>query len=214
MAGVDPRKKLELKRLELTDPRALRAVAHPLRLSLIGLLRREGPLTATQAGERLGESAQSCWFHLRQLAKYGLVEEAGRGNGRERPWKATAQFTSWPTVASTPELAAAAELFGSVVAERYFEALMRWLATKASEPPAWQDAADFGDTVLYVTAEELAELKREVRAIVDGYVERTPDRALRPPGARLVTFLHLAFPWDAFPLERAPPDPPDPRREP
>src|SRR5919205_634619 len=93
--------------VELTDPRALRAVAHPLRLTLIGLLRREGPLTATQCGERVGQSPAACSFHLRQLAKYGLVEEAGGGRGRERPWRATAQYTSWPEVADDPELTAA-----------------------------------------------------------------------------------------------------------
>jgi predicted ArsR family transcriptional regulator len=169
-------------------------VAHPLRLELIGLLRSEGPLTATKAGELLGESAQSCWFHLRQLAKHGLVEQAGGGRGRERPWRATAQFTTWPRVAPTPELAAAAQLFGTVLAERYFEALMRWLAGKADEPPEWQDAAHFGDSVLYLTAEELAELKREIRPLVDRFQERTEDKAARPRGARPVTFLHLAFP--------------------
>src|SRR5580700_11568611 len=80
---------------KLSDPRALRAMAHPIRLSLIGVLRREGPLTATQAGELIGESSASCSFHLRQLAKYGLVEEAGGGHGRERPWRATTMFTGW-----------------------------------------------------------------------------------------------------------------------
>ena len=95
---------------KLTDPRALRAMAHPIRLSLIGLLRREGPLTATHAGELIGESSASCSFHLRQLAKYGLVEEAGGGKGRERPWKATALFTSWPAVAVGPEAAAASSV--------------------------------------------------------------------------------------------------------
>ena len=68
--------------VELNDPRALRALAHPVRLSLVSLLRRAGPLTATQAGERIGESATTCSFHLRQLARYGLVEEAGGGRGR------------------------------------------------------------------------------------------------------------------------------------
>ncbi|HWJ42006.1 MAG TPA: helix-turn-helix domain-containing protein, partial [Solirubrobacterales bacterium] len=67
----------------LTDPRALRAMAHPTRLELIGLLRRGGPLTATRAARQIGESPASCSFHLRQLAKYGLVEEAGGGRGRE-----------------------------------------------------------------------------------------------------------------------------------
>jgi predicted ArsR family transcriptional regulator len=81
--------------VQLTDPRALRAVAHPTRLKLIALLRRLGPLTATQAGERIGESPSGCSFHLRSLAKWGLVEEAGGGRGRERPWQATANGHKW-----------------------------------------------------------------------------------------------------------------------
>src|SRR4051812_14179823 len=106
--------------VRLTDPRALRAVAHPTRLSLVGLLRREGPLTASQAADRLGETPQRCTYHLNQLAKHGLVEEAGGGRGRERPWQATAGATVVPT-AKTPEGAIAVQLFETVVAERYFE---------------------------------------------------------------------------------------------
>jgi predicted transcriptional regulator len=191
MSNADPR-----RTVELTDPRALRAVAHPLRLRLIGLLRRDGPLTATQAGKRLGESAQSCWFHLRQLAKYGLVEEAAGGHGRERPWQATAQITKLAKVPSTPEMAAATELFESVLAEGYFESLMRWIADQPNEPREWLDAAAFGDSLLYLTAPELAELKAQVRALVDPYFERTAERSLRPPDSRMVTFLHLAFPLE------------------
>ncbi|HVI18641.1 MAG TPA: helix-turn-helix domain-containing protein, partial [Gaiellales bacterium] len=65
----------DTRTLRLTDPRALRALAHPTRLRLVGLLRREGPLTATQAGALIDEVPASASFHLRQLAKYGLVEE-------------------------------------------------------------------------------------------------------------------------------------------
>src|SRR2546426_926461 len=79
-----------LSSVRLTDPRALRAYAHPTRIELVGLLRRQGPLTATQAAGLIGESVAGCSFHLRQLAKYGLVEEAGGGRGREKPWRATA----------------------------------------------------------------------------------------------------------------------------
>jgi DNA-binding transcriptional ArsR family regulator len=85
-----------------TDPRTLRALAHPIRLALLGLLRREGPLTATRAGELLGELPASCSFHLRQLARYGLVEEAGGGVGRRRPWRATARATTWPALPAGP----------------------------------------------------------------------------------------------------------------
>ena len=180
--------------IELTDPKALRAVAHPVRLRLVGLLRREGPLTATQAGERLGESPASCSFHLRQLAKYGLVEEAGGGRGRERPWRATALFTSWPGVARDPELAAATELLGRVVAERYFEQLLRWLEVRAEDALEWQEAAVFGDRMLYLTSDELARLDRDLESLLEPYVERTASRELRPEGARLVTLIRAAFP--------------------
>jgi Helix-turn-helix domain len=178
----------------LTDPRALRALAHPIRMSLVGLLRVHGPLTATRAGELLGESSASCSFHLRQLAKYGLVEEAGGGHGRERPWQATAMFTHWPEVADDPEVAAAAGLLGSLAAERYFDDTMRWLDARADEPQEWQQAAHFGDTYLYLTATELADLDDQVRALIDRYLDRQGNPALRPPGSRLVSYLHLAFP--------------------
>jgi len=180
----------------LTDPRALRAMAHPIRLSLIGVLRREGPLTATQAGTLIGESSASCSFHLRQLAKYGLVEEAGGGKGRERPWRATTMFTSWPEVAEGPEAAAASSLLNSVLAERYFEGLMRWLEAKPDAPEEWQRAAWFGDWMLYVTADELIELGAKARALLEPYIDRLLRPELRPPGARRVTYLHLAFPGD------------------
>jgi predicted ArsR family transcriptional regulator len=191
MSESEPR---SVKRL--SDPRALRALAHPTRLALVGLLRREGPLTATAAGELLGQSSASASFHLRQLAKYGLVEEAGGGTGRQRPWRATTMFTSWPDVTDDPEMTAAADLFAQVLAERYFEYLERWLARRHTEPQAWQEAAQFGDTMIYVTAEELAELAGQEHALVDRYLDRHDHPELRPPGARRVTYLHLAFPGD------------------
>jgi hypothetical protein len=200
----------------LSDPRALRALAHPMRISLVGLLRREGPLTATQAADLLRESSASCSFHLRQLAKYGLVEEAGGGRGRERPWQATAMFTGWPDVAGEPELQAAAGLLSSVIAERYFEYLMRWLDAKPGQPPEWQEAAHFGDTMIYATADELTELARQEAALLEPFVERLVRPGLRPPGARRVTYLHLAFPGDlsgAREREESPePGPPEPDR--
>jgi len=183
----------------LTDPRALRALAHPIRLELVGLLRRRGPLTATKAAELIGESSGSTSFHLRQLAKYGLVEEAGGGEGRERPWRATAMFTGWPDVAESPELAAASGLLRGVIAERYFEQLIRWLESHDSEPEEWQEAAHFGDTLLWITKEDLLELGREEQALMDRYIERQTKPELRPAGARLISYLHLAFP--AEPLE-------------
>jgi predicted ArsR family transcriptional regulator len=180
----------------LTDPRALRAYAHPVRMRLVGLLRTEGPLTATRAAELLGESTGTTSFHLRQLAKYGLVEEAGGGTGRQKPWRATTTSTAWDPAADTPELAAATGMVNTVLAEGYFEQLMRWLEASPDEPAQWRQAALFGDRILYVTAEELHELGRRVLELVDEYFERQVKPELRPPDARLVTYLHLAFPRD------------------
>lgn len=178
----------------LKDPRALRAYAHPVRMALVGLLRTEGPLTATKAAELLGESSGTCSFHLRQLAKYGLVEEAGGGTGREKPWRATAPLTSWRNNSDDPEMVAATGLLGAVQVEQYFEEATRWLDRSADEPPQWRDAAMLGDRILHVTADELKDLSHRIMHLVDEYFDRAQDPALRPEGARQVTYLHLAFP--------------------
>jgi DNA-binding transcriptional ArsR family regulator len=184
------------RQVKLTDPRALRAVAHPLRLRLLGLLRHEGPLTATRAAEHLGESPAATSFHLRQLAKYGLIEEAGGGRGRERPWRATALFTSWPGAAETPELAAATELLSTVIAERYFDQLMTWLERRSSEPREWQAHELFGDVAVHLTPDELGELDRSVQQLIEPYLDRIADPVLRPEGSRRVKFIALGFPLD------------------
>ena len=84
----DVRKSLDDVR-ELTDSQTLRALTHPVRIALIEALLLGGAMTATEVGERIGESPTTCSFHLRQLAKYGFVEEAGGGKGRSRPWRLT-----------------------------------------------------------------------------------------------------------------------------
>ncbi|HET7045596.1 MAG TPA: winged helix-turn-helix domain-containing protein [Gaiellaceae bacterium] len=173
--------------VELTDPRALRALAHPTRLELVGLLRREGPLTATQAAEKVGESPSSCSFHLRQLAKWGLVEEAGGGRGRERPWRATARYTSWD--AAAPEAAGASAALSSLVARRQLEELLAWYERAADEPPEWRTAAQWGDTLLALTPAELEELDARVAELVRSY-----ERDTAPEGSRPVVFFYAAHP--------------------
>jgi predicted ArsR family transcriptional regulator len=182
--------------VELTDPRALRAYAHPIRLKLVGLLRREGPLTATQAGGRIGESAASCSFHLRQLAKYGMVEEAGGGKGRERPWRATAVSTEWAATGPDPQSAAAGAMLSRVVVEHYFEGAIGWLDRRAEEDPEWAEKSVVADHAVYLTADELAEVGAKARALLDPYLERNEDASKRPDGARPVTYIQLGFPLD------------------
>jgi DNA-binding transcriptional ArsR family regulator len=179
--------------VELTDPRALRALAHPTRLELMSLLRRGGPLTATQAAEKTGESPASCSFHLRQLAKYGLVEEAGGGHGRERPWQATAIATEWASRGSE-EARIAGTLLSRVAVERYFQSAIEWLERQEDEPPEWRNAANFGDAMVYMTAEELHEVDDGIRALLEPYLARLEDAEPPAAGARAISIIALAFP--------------------
>lgn len=187
--------------VQLTEPRALRALAHPIRLELIALLRRGGPLTATQAGERIGESAASCSFHLRQLAKYGLVEEAGGGRGRERPWQATAISTEWAARGSDDETDMAGAMLSRVVVERYFQSALEWLERRSDEDPEWVDAAGMSDALVYMTAEELRDLDEGIRALLEPFLERLETHQPPAKGARPVNVIGLAFPLPAEPRE-------------
>ena len=183
-----------LPSIRLTDPRALRAYAHPTRMALVGLLRREGPLTATQASAVIGESVASCSFHLRQLAKYGLVEEAGGGRGRQKPWQATAMTTSWDDGPADPAAAAASEALQLAIAGLYFDLTTRWIRDRPREPAEWQQAAHFGDSLLYLTAAELTELGEQFQQLMRPYQERLVNPGLRPEGSRPISLVHLAFP--------------------
>jgi DNA-binding transcriptional ArsR family regulator len=185
--------------VELTDPRALRAVAHPTRLKLLAVLRRSGPLTATQAGDRIGESPAGCSFHLRQLAKWGLVEEAGGGRGRSRPWRATAINTEWGVQGPGGEFAEAGDLLTRVVVERWFEDTLQWVERRGDESDEWSEGALLEDRLVYVTAAELKELSGRIAALLEPYMRRVTDPGARPRGSRAATFLQLSFPYEDDP---------------
>ncbi|MCW2929591.1 MAG: hypothetical protein JWM19_553 [Actinomycetia bacterium] len=178
----------------LTDPKALRAYAHPVRMKLIGLLRTRGPLTATQAARLTGESSGTCSFHFRQLAKYGLVEEADGGTGRERPWRATTLYTSVEDDADDPASVAAGTLVRSVLVNMYFERVSRWLDMRGQVAAPWRDAALFGDRFIYLTAGELTELGAKIEELVEMYAEREVRPEARPQDARMISMLLFAFP--------------------
>ena len=103
---------------ELTDPLTMRALAHPVRLAILEALTHHGSLTATEVAEHVGESPSNCSFHLRQLAKYGFVEEAEGGTGRRRPWRVVTIGTSFTDVHEDTETALAASNLSRVIVER------------------------------------------------------------------------------------------------
>ena len=174
----------------------MRALAHPLRLQLLEHVAREGTLTATRAGELTGESTASCSFHLRQLAKYGFVEEAGGGTGRLRPWRIKELDTRWSSRPGDVRSAAAADALTQHLLDRDLAALDAYLRRKAAEPPEWQDAGLLNTSLLYLTPDELQKLGEQVMDFVRDRLERTVDPAARPPDARPVRFTSFAAPLE------------------
>ncbi|MGK5681960.1 winged helix-turn-helix domain-containing protein [Actinoplanes sp. URMC 104] len=178
----------------LTDPRTLRAYAHPLRIRLIGLLRSEGPMTATRAAALLDDNVPNCSFHLRQLAKYGFAERVPGADARERPWRATASTTSWDDDSDDPAMRAATDQLNSVLLGVFTERAQDYLATRADEPTEWRAAAGFGDTLVHLTADELRELSDQILALTARFDARATDPAARPAGSRPIQLIYMAVP--------------------
>ena len=181
---------------KITDTRTLRALTHPVRIALIEELVHGGAMTATQVGERIGETPTTCSFHLRQLAKYGFVEEAGGGHGRARPWRLTSIGMSFaPGGDPEAEIASSAAL--RLFRERQFARYESWRETRASYPAAWRDAADDSAYVFYLTAPELEQLSTELEAVLMRWFRfegRLEDPSRRPPGSVPVETLLLSYP--------------------
>jgi DNA-binding transcriptional ArsR family regulator len=179
----------------VTDPRTMRALAHPVRMALLEELTVSGPMTATEVGERIGESPTTCSFHLRQLAKYGFVEEAGGGKGRARPWRVTTILFDLIAGHDDPEAQLASGVLLRLVRERQLGRYQAWLNTRSSYPREWQDAAGDSQLLFYVTAEELLQLNRELSALLlPRFRERLTDPSTRPPGAVPVEMLVVSYP--------------------
>lgn len=178
----------------VTDPRELRALAHPRRVELLELLAAHGPLTASQCAERLGDSPASCSYHLRQLARFGHVEEAPGGRGRERPWRIRRHAISFGGAGRGVAEQAAAQALAAVVDQTRFAAAARYRERHGVEPAPWQEAALSTDALSWMTAEELAEVGRRVVELWAPFAERWLVRGERPPGSRPVQLFAYGFP--------------------
>ena len=188
------------------DAAVMRAMAHPARLALLEHLRNSGPATATECAGVVGLSPSATSYHLRALARAGLVEAApGRGDGRERLWRITAGRYGVRGVADlAPE--------GREALRALLESLLAWddarvrryLSQLDAEPPEWQDAAFFMDSTLQVTAAELTEVSQAVYELLEPY--RKDRRRDLPPGTRPVS-LSRPRPPQLTPSVRRPPPP-------
>jgi Helix-turn-helix domain len=186
--------------LNLTDPKAIRALAHPVRWALLEALGQAGTLTATQASEMLEESPANCAFHLRTLAKYGFIEEAGGGKGRERPWRQTYDRVSWRSRVEDPQASQAAEALDQVWLERSMGRARHSLTSTTRWPEGLENALGATTTRLYVTAEEADQLYTDIQQAFQRLLgpqnrfRARRDPKLRPADAIPVEFVLMGYP--------------------
>ena len=174
----------------------MRALAHPVRMALLELFSVSPTLTATQASDALGESPANCAFHLRTLAKYGLIEEAGGGRGRERPWRrAHVSISVSRARQRDPQARMAAEALGSALRDRWLDRIRRTFAAQAWDEE-WEPAVRASNNIRWLTPGEAAEVTAKMQEIVDCYSGRTDDPALRSEGALPFVINVFSYPLD------------------
>jgi DNA-binding transcriptional ArsR family regulator len=185
----------------VTDVRALRALAHPLRNRLLGLLRLHGPATASQLARLVDQNSGATSYHLRQLAEYGFVEEVeGRGTARERWWRARHRMTSWEA-ADVLAQEGGAEVEDELRRQQlagHARVLNAWQSQEHELDPAWSAAADLSDYALRLRPDEATALARELHAVMTRWLAAHP--AEQPAeGSELVSVLIDVVPLKEWP---------------
>jgi DNA-binding transcriptional ArsR family regulator len=164
---------------KLEDPRTLRALAHPLRLRLLGLLRSQGPATVSTLAALVGRAVPLVSYHLRQLAEHGFIEEAPElaKDRRETWWRASHEFTSWSMTdfLDTPERLDALGVLQNEILRAHAGRIQAFFDEAQAWDKAWLDAAEMSDLRLTVTPEELKELKAELWEVIDRWRTRRPS---------------------------------------
>jgi DNA-binding transcriptional ArsR family regulator len=177
--------------VKITDPKAIRALAHPARLAVIEELYAGAELTATECAQIAGLTPSAMSYHLRSLEKVGIVERVEHtGDARERPWRAAGAYLQ---VESESGIAEAAAL-GTIVLSRLGEQFAAWLARR-DETKEWKDASIVGSGQVWLRADELEEIGHTVEKLLDDYRDRAEGE--RPEDARRVRFSIFAFPSEA-----------------
>ena len=164
---------MEPDELRLSSVVAMKAMAHPLRLRIVGSLRVDGPATASVLARRLGTDSGQTSHHLRLLDRAGFVEEAndlGKGpRGRERWWRAAQETTSWDDLSEVSEEGALARgAMDNAVHEVWHGQLTEFRAQGARDEwgKVWLNAASSGDYPIRTTPDGLTALVAELREVI------------------------------------------------
>jgi len=180
--------------IHVDDPSALRALAHPLRLRIIGSLRTDGPQSVGALAERLDAAPGSISFHLGTLERHGFVTQAPElaRDGRERWWRASADTTTFAAseLQHDPARRTAAHAMRRTIVQLYAADQLAYLESEATLGDEWIGAATMGDDMPWLTVSELRELSDELEALAARWHARS-DRTR--PGAAPVRLIYTAF---------------------
>ncbi len=177
--------------VELDDPGALRALAHPARLAVVDELYQGVERTSSELADLTGLSASAMSYHLRALERWGIVEPGTpREDGRERPWRAVGRTLRFdPETVST----AAVDVVAGTTFQHLRDEFRRWAAVEQSEPKAWRDLAGVSRAYLWLTEDEAGELNSELDAVLKKFTGDR-DAAHHPEGTRRVFCLLAVVP--------------------
>ncbi|MFJ6851622.1 ArsR/SmtB family transcription factor [Streptomyces sp. NPDC091271] len=182
--------------IEITDPQAMKALAHPVRLAILDHLQRHGPATATQLSPFVGATPTVTSWHLRHLAGFGLIRDSEPGpDRRQRRWEAVARgfrFES-PQDPADEEGQSAARMLSRQMFLRSADVPNRWVAeVEPGLGTAWRRPAGLADTRVVVSADELAAIEDAIERVLAPYVTRDPEE--RPADSRGVRLLRYVLP--------------------
>jgi predicted ArsR family transcriptional regulator len=175
------------------DNTSLKALAHPGRMRMLGLLRLDGPSTASRLAERLGLNSGATSYHLRQLALHGfIVEDPDRGDGRDRWWRAAHRSTHTRDDTS-PEARDARDAFSQAVAVVHRENVQRAIEERPLLPEQWWRTTMMSDWGLRLSAADGVELLERLVALFAEFAGREPSSDA-PDDTALLIYQVQAFP--------------------
>lgn len=187
--------------IEITDPRVMRALAHPVRLAALSYLQGHGPATATQLAPVVGATPSVTSWHLRHLAAHGLVTDwPGGTDRRQRWWQAAARGIRLVPPNEHPNGTGAEAAYRALASQLFAQAIGQvrtWQQeTEPQLEPTWRAAADLSNTTVLVTAAEVAKILETVEKTLAPYVRRRDRRSPRRDEryVRMVRFTLPALP--------------------
>jgi DNA-binding transcriptional ArsR family regulator len=192
------------RRPVLTDPDVLESLAHPVRLDLLTYLMANGPASASTCARAVGDTPSNSSYHLRTLARHGLVETVASSDRRQRPWRATItgfDLEPDPDPDSPSGRGTAAVMAASLALEQRL--LRDYLSDRDSVPAAWREVDLASSYTLRITPGELRVLGHQLDALIRPLIAANRESA--PADAELVEVDLYAFPRTEAPWRPANP---------